>query len=55
VFETAHITRAGIDLAHEGLRDPGATWTYLLTDRPNEPKTPQRVRNLRSRWVEWRE
>lgn len=53
LFEGALITRAGIDLAREGLRDPGSTWTYLLTDRPDEPRTPRRV--LRSRWVEWRE
>jgi preprotein translocase subunit SecA len=55
VFEGARITEAGIDLEPEGLREPGATWTYLLTDRPVEPETPQPVRDFRSRWIEWRE
>ena len=33
-FHTAEITKEGIDLDKEGLRGPGATWTYLTTDNP---------------------
>ena len=34
MFEGAEITKEGIDLDKEGLRGPGATWTYLTTDNP---------------------
>ena len=33
-FRTAEVTEDGIDLDEEGLRRPGATWTYLVNDNP---------------------
>jgi preprotein translocase subunit SecA len=33
-FERAEITQAGIDLDKLGLRGPGSTWTYLVSDNP---------------------
>jgi preprotein translocase subunit SecA len=33
-FHAAEITEEGIDLDKEGLKGPGATWTYLTTDNP---------------------
>ncbi|MEN6577706.1 MAG: accessory Sec system translocase SecA2, partial [Phycisphaerales bacterium] len=33
-FESAEITRDGIDMEKEGLRGPSSTWTYLINDHP---------------------
>ncbi|MBP7049747.1 MAG: accessory Sec system translocase SecA2 [Phycisphaerae bacterium] len=33
-FESAAITRDGIDMEKEGLKGPSSTWTYLINDHP---------------------
>ena len=33
-FETAEITKDGIDMEKEGLESPSSTWTYLINDNP---------------------
>lgn len=33
-FESAEITKNGIDMEKEGLKNPSSTWTYLVNDNP---------------------
>jgi len=33
-FETVQITKDGIDMEKEGLKNPSSTWTYLINDNP---------------------
>jgi len=35
-FNTAVISKDGIDMAESGLGSPSATWTYLINDSPNQ-------------------
>ena len=35
-FNTATISKDGIDMAESGLGSPSATWTYLINDSPNQ-------------------
>jgi preprotein translocase subunit SecA len=35
-FNSASITKDGIDLESEGVKTPSATWTYLLNEDPNQ-------------------
>lgn len=35
-FESAKITETGIDMEEEGLKVPGATWTYLISDSADQ-------------------
>ena len=33
-FESAEITKDGINMEKEGLKSPSSTWTYLINDNP---------------------
>ncbi len=35
-FEGAEITEEGIDMEREGMKAPSATWTYLISDSPEQ-------------------
>jgi preprotein translocase subunit SecA len=46
-FQSAEITRRGIDLEKEGLRGPASTWTYLINDNPFGDVLQRLFRGLR--------
>ncbi len=51
-FQSAEITRNGIDLEKEGLRGPASTWTYLVNDNPFGDVLQRLFRGLKRKLVE---
>ena len=51
-FERAEITQAGIDLDQMGLRGPGSTWTYLVSDHPFGSWLDRAFKGLRAKLTE---